>query len=174
MTYPQIPGTRVIGFGGAPRAGKDTACTVLFGVDPLRSARFAFSDAIAAHCRVMRGMTKRDPVLLQHEGFALRSARQTVWIDALYWRIDEVRPRLALISGVRFPDEIQMVRDMGGHLFWIDRVDEHGNRHVVTDRDPNFVTETSVTASMFDAVITNVEGRDELFRMRVLDAYRRL
>lgn len=169
--YLPITGTTVIGFGGRSRAGKDTAATIIFGVDPLHSHRFAFSDAITYYCRVLHGMKKRDPGLLQKKGLELKQWNNDVWLEALYWRIDEIRPRIALITGLRFPEEIAMVRDMGGTAVWVERVDEDGKPVVATDRDPKFKTETSVSAELFDYTIVNISGREDLLHSNVLTLY---
>lgn len=172
MLYPPIPGVTVIGFGGPARAGKDTAASIMFALNPLDSMRFAFSDAITHYCRIVHGMEKRHPGLLQTTGQELRrTVRARVWLDCVYWRVDELRPRVALITGVRFPEEIQMVRDMGGRLFWVERRDADGTAPAVTDRDPNFVTETSVHAGMFDQRLVNVTGKLADFAAVVTDAY---
>lgn len=172
--YAPIPGTRVIGFGGAARAGKDTAANVLREIDPMRTTCFAFSDAISAYARVAGGMKKRDPRLLQEVGYAMRQAAPGVWLDALYWRIDEVRPRLALVTGVRFPDEVAMLRAMGGTLIWVDRVTGDGLPVMVTDRNPNHPVETAVRPADFDFRIVNPDGEEGLYRQRVLTLYEAL
>lgn len=169
--YPPIPGTKVYAFGGKSRAGKDTAAKFLTEIDPVGTAVFAFSDAIAAYCRVAGGMRKREPRILQEVGYAMRQTAPTVWLDALYWRIDEVRPKLALVTGVRFPDEIAMLRSMGGTLIWVDRVREDGSRVLSTDRDQAFPTENALTRTDFDHLLINPDGDEARFRLRVLSLY---
>lgn len=169
--YLPIPGTKVWAFGGAARGGKDTAAGYLRAIDPVGTVAFAFSDAIAAYCRVQGGMTRRDPRLLQQVGFAMRQTAPAIWLDALYWRIDEVRPKLAVITGVRFPDEVAMVREMGGALIWVDRVRDDGSIVTATDRDLAFPTETALTRTDFDHLLVNPDGNPSLFRMRVLTLF---
>src|SRR5258708_706898 len=172
--YLPIPETREIAIGGPARSGKDTAAKTLLGIDPARTLCLAMSDAIAHECRLHHGMTKRDPRLLQKVGFALRQAVPLIWLDAVYWRIDEVRPRLALITGVRFPDELAMVRAIGGQSIWVDRVREDGSFVRATDRDLAFPTETALTRIDFDQLLLNPDGAEERFRLHTPALYDRL
>jgi hypothetical protein len=174
MMYLPICGTRVIAIGGPARSGKDSAALAIASVDPLRTLRVAFSDAISTYCRVQGHMTKREPRLLQEVGYALRQTSPSVWLDAVYWRIEEARPRLAVITGVRFPDELAMVRDMGGTSVWVERVRADGTFVRATDRDLGFPTETALTRTDFDRVLLNPDGAPERFRLHALELFRQL
>jgi hypothetical protein len=172
--YQPIEGTTVIGLGHKARQGKDVAARALVRAVP-GARSYAFSDAISAYCRVKHGMTKRDPRLLQQVGLELRdSSNPCIWIDALYWRIDEERPPLAVITGVRFPNEGSMIRQCGGRLWRIDRVSTDGRSPVVADdRDPNHPTETAMSDFIFDEVLTNVSGQVERFEQLAVDTFTR-
>lgn len=172
--YLPIPETRVLAIGGPARSGKDTAAKTLLAIDPARTLALAMSDAIAHECRLHHGMTTRDPRLLQKVGYALRQAVPTIWLDAVYWRIVEARPRLALITGVRFPDELAMVRAMGGQTVWVDRVREDGRFVRAADRDLNFPTETALTRTDFDHLLLNPDGAEGRFKLHVLSFYEKL
>lgn len=172
--YPALAGTRVIAFGGKARAGKDTAAKYLREIDPVGTHLFAFSDAISAYARVAGGMTRREPRLLQELGYAMRQTAPSVWLDALYWRIEETRPKVALVTGVRFPDEVRMLRDMGGILIWIDRVRPDGTVMEPTDRDPAHPVETALVRTDFDHLLINPDGNEALLKVRVLTLFDRL
>jgi hypothetical protein len=120
--------------------------------------RFAFSDALAVECRVHHGMTKRDPALLQRIGMARRDAQPGVWIDALYGAIADRQPEVAVITGVRFHDEAEMIRAIGGHLIRVERVDSHGQRYVTDDRDPNHAAEQQIDSLKCDAMLVANSG----------------
>jgi hypothetical protein len=172
VTYPPIPGVKVVAMGGSARHGKDLAAQIILELAPAGAARaFAFSDAISAYCRVQGGMTKRNPRLLQEVGYAMRQVNPSVWLDALYWRLDDVRPKLAIITGVRFPDELAMLRSMGGALVWVERRTADGERVAVTDRDAAFPTETALVRTDFDRLLLNPDGDLGLFRQRVCALY---
>lgn len=170
--YPPIPGVKVVAMGGAARHGKDAAGQILAELAPAGHVqRFAFSDAISTYCRVQAGMTKRQPRLLQEVGYAMRQTAPGVWLDALYWHIDDARPKLAIVTGVRFPDEVAMIRSMGGALVWVERRDADGALVAVTDRDARFPTETALTRTDFDRLLLNPDGDLGLFRQRVCALY---
>ena len=164
MSYAPIPGVRVLGLTGAARHGKDTAAAAIVAVT-LGAKVYALSDAISVVCRVFHGMTRRDPPLLQRVGFDQRLLTPSVWLDALYWRIDEDRPTLAIITGVRFPDEGQMVWDMGGSLIRVRRVTDHGLPYAATDRDPAHPVEQQQSGIPVSDEWLNEDGRpDRLIR----------
>ena len=168
--YAPLPHTRVIGFGHRARTGKDIAArTIAEKADDARI--YAFSDAIAAYCRVSRGMTVRDPVLLQDVGYELRETRPDLWVEALYWRLEEDRPRTALVTGVRFPNEVQMIRSIGGEVWRIDRLTASGEPFRATDRPEDHPTETALSEALFDHVLVNRTGQMDQFREKVWATY---
>lgn len=158
MTYAPIHGIkRVIGLTGAARHGKDSAAKVLLKLLP-GSERFALSDALSAYCRVHHGMVKRKPALLQDVGMAMRESRPGVWLDALYGALQDRQPEIAIVSGVRFPDEAAMIRAMGGTLVRVIRQEPTGQPYVAEDRDPSHRAEAEIDALDVDAVITATSG----------------
>lgn len=172
MLYRPIPGTLVIGFGYRARQGKDLAARLIVERAGVDAHVFAFSDPIAAYCRVACGMTTRNPTLLQNVGWTARQGHPSVWIDAVYGAIQDRAPRVALVSGVRFPDEAAMIRDAGGKVVHIRRWNEDGTPFVSGDRNPEHPTEHGLDGFVFDYVIDNVSGRVEEFAAGVLNVYR--
>lgn len=166
--YEPLPETRVIGFGHRAQAGKDVAARAIAS-RVLGARLYAFSDAISVYCRVARGMTARDPGLLQAVGYELRRQNPQVWLDCLYWRIKEDAPTLGLITGVRFPNEVEMIRGMGGAVWRIDRLNADGSAFVADDRPHNHPTETALAGERFDAVLKNRAGAMDVFQA---DAWR--
>jgi hypothetical protein len=168
--YGTLPHVRIVGFGYKARTGKDFAARSI--ADRVPGCRiYAFSDAIAAYSRAARGMTVRDPPLLQEVGYELRQADPEIWVRCLYFKIEEDRPSVALITGVRFPNEVAMIRSIGGSVWRIDRVDEDGGNFVAPDRPDDHPTETALDGVEFDTVITNQTGRLDQFRQDVWDTY---
>ena len=99
----------------------------------------------------------------------MRSVDPDIWLRALYWTIAERQPPLALITDLRFPNEFEMVRAMGGLTIKVERRDAAGRLFVPTDRDPNHESEVALAdETRWDAVITNPEGQSEIFQQRVL------
>jgi len=140
----------IIGICGLIGAGKDTAADYLVGFHGFRRDSFAstLKDAVAAvfgwDRELLEGRTKeaRDwreqvdpwwaerlkiPTLtprwvLQYWGTdVLRNHfHDDIWIAALESRLAR-RTDHTVISDVRFPNEIQAIKDQGGKLIWIQR-----------------------------------------------------
>jgi len=158
VTFPPIPGVnRVVGLCGHARAGKDSVAVMLLKLWP-GAERFAFSDALAAHCRVVHGMRSRDARVLQDIGMAMRETHPGIWLRALYGTIEDRRPEVAIITGVRFADEAAMVREMGGQIVRVVRREPDGRRFVSLDRDPTHRAEAGVDGLEVDAEIAAPSG----------------
>lgn len=166
--FPRLPHTRVIAFGHRARHGKDSAAALIAHEYP-DALRIGFADALKAFCRVQWGMTGKDAPLLQRVGVAFRMIDPDIWLKALYWTIAERAPALALITDMRFPNEFQLVKDMGGLTIKVERRDSSGRLFVPTDRDPNHESEIALAGeTRWDAVIENPEGHLDTFEQRVL------
>ena len=168
MAYKPIPNVYVIGLGHKARHGKDTAASHIVRETKGAAVVHSFSDDLYAIARIIFGMKKKDGSVLQWlgtEGFR-RKDPQT-WVDSMYWKLDYKRPRIAVIPDCRFPNEAEFVKDMGGTLIKVTRVDSHGNPYVVTDRDPNHPSEVAldgyedwdyaIQATSVDVLRTKVE-----------------
>ena len=156
-SYAPLDGVQVVGFTGAARHGKDTAAATICALVP--GARvYGFSEAISVVARALHGMTRRDPALLQHLGFFYRRQQPTIWLDAIYWRIAEDRPTLAILTGLRFLDEAQMVRELGGEVVRVRR-DVAGRPYVATDRDSTHPVEQQEARIVADATWAHEDGR---------------
>lgn len=174
MRFDPIPGTAVLAFTGRARHGKDTAARFIVEALGVDAHRFALSDAISAYARVACGMTARDPVLLQAVGYQMRQERPDAWLTALYGAIADRAPRLALVTGVRFPDEVSLIRQMGGALVRVSRLTPAGDPFRATDRDNDHVTEQGIDGLAADRDVTNVTGALAAFRDEVLCVYHAL
>jgi hypothetical protein len=67
-------------------------------------------------------MTQKDAPLLQRLGLEAREHDPEVWLRAVYWAIEDARPAIAVITDVRFENEAEFVRGMGGTLVRVSRV----------------------------------------------------
>src|SRR5262245_37387151 len=108
----------VFGLGHKARHGKDFAGRAMatYAASIGLNARvYGFADALKAYCRVAFGMKKKDPRLLQLVGTELfRGLNPNTWVDVLQHTIEEQNPDVAIITDMRFPNELDMVRGMGG------------------------------------------------------------
>jgi hypothetical protein len=176
--WSSVDGVSVIGITGHARHGKDTLAQALMAVRP-GAERWALSDAVAVVARVYHGMGARDAWTLQTVGTAMRMIDPSVWLRCVHGAIADKRPPLAVITGVRYPDEAQMVRDMGGVIVGIGRA----SAPALIDRDPSHVVESHIDQllSTADLVYTAPNVPDAVTLRRtfediarnILDAVRR-
>ena len=94
-----------------------------------------------------------------------------MWLDAVYWKLEEDRPPLAVITGVRFPDEVKMIRSLGGEVWRVDRYNHDGSPFVATDRPDGHPTETALDGFVFDRVLSNTTGGMDGFLNEVREAF---
>ena len=119
--------------------------------------RFALSDALSVECRIHHHMTERDPKILQDVGMWFREYKPGIWLNVLYQTIKDRQPEAAIITGVRFADEAELVRDLGGSIVRIVRAD-NGTRFVSPDRNPNHAAERDIDSLEADAEIVAASG----------------
>jgi hypothetical protein len=160
--FAPIPGVTFIGLGHKARHGKDTVAEGIVSMHPRQVRRFAFADALKAVCRSSYGMTKKDGSLLQFVGQDLRRADPLVWIKALYWFIEEMRPPVALVTDVRQTNEAEFIRSVGGVMVNVTRYNPDGTVFVTADRDPNHITEVQLDDYPYDYYIKNNRGVGDL------------
>lgn len=158
MTFRPIDGVKVIGITGAARAGKDTLAQFILKLVP-GAERFAFSDGLSAYCRATGRMQERDPRVLQDVGSAFRLNDSSVWLRVLYGAIEDRRPHLAVITGVRFPNEAEMIESMGGFVIRVVRLQPDGSEYVADDRPANHPAEREI-ASVPTSVTVAAESGD--------------
>lgn len=82
-------------------------------------------------------MTARE--VLQYVGTDMfRKMNSNVWLDSLFRRIEEEDPELALVSDVRFENEVQAIKEEGGFVIGLTRSpygssDSHKSESSVTE-----------------------------------------
>lgn len=166
-----IDGVTVIGLGHKARHGKDTVARILQEQFPRLVRRFSFADDLYAICRVLHGMTTKDAQLLQRVGVEYRERDATVWVRSVYSKICTERPAVAVITDVRFPNELAFVRALGGACWKVERRLPDGSVYVDPSRPSTHVSETALDGATWDRVIANPDGDVELFRERILTAF---
>lgn len=155
MRFEPIPGTTVIGLGHKARQGKDVAAAAIIDAIP-GAMRFAFADDLYAIARVRHGMTTKDAPLLQRLGVDYRdNFGANVWVRAVYAKMLDARPKLAVITDVRFPNEIGFVRDLGGAAIKVERRNPDGTRFVDPSRPATHISETALDDAFWDFTLIN-------------------
>lgn len=86
---------------------------------------------------------------LQTFGVAMRTARPGIWIDIAGGRIDEALTAGTdvVVTDVRFPDEVEAIRERGGHLVRVERENRqnlgansgHVSETAVDDITPDYI-----------------------------------
>lgn len=138
-TWRPIPGVQVIGITGRARSGKDELAKALVRAVP-GAERFAFSDAVAVMARVVHRMNGRDARVLQTVGTQYREQDEAVWLRCLYGILQDRRPRLAVVTGVRYANELGLIYGLGGIVVGVRRP----WAPALTDRDPHHVVEQGI------------------------------
>lgn len=171
--FAHIDGTLVLGFGHKARHGKDWCCQAIHEQFPHMTRLYSFAGALKAYCRVCRGMTKKDGPLLQRVGTdELRAADPLVWVRTLYWQIEEERPRVALISDLRFPNEADFIHSTGGRCVKVSRLQSDGTPFVAPDRDPTHLSETALDDYRgWDATITALSGHTKQLEQQAVQVF---
>jgi hypothetical protein len=172
---------KVIGFAGRAGAGKNTAAEVVASdaggivigfADPLYQAVAA---AVGVPEEVLRDRaTKEVPLpigrsprhLLQTLGteWGREHVRPDLWVYRARQRIEEAGMAgvpIVAICDVRFPNEVELVRELGGEIWWIDRPDLDAGDHV---------SERQLVPNNCDRIVFNGEDANT-FRRRVRDAW---
>jgi hypothetical protein len=168
VNYPPLKDTLVIGWGHRARHGKDTAAAHLMGQIELPCARVSFADALYSYCRVEHGMTVKDAPLLQRVGVAMRERDPEAWIRAAYYSMTDRPAKVVMIADVRFPNEVEFVKSIGGFVVKVERYMADGSLYIAGDRDPNHISEIALADySGWDAVIPNYDGEIATFRQSV-------
>jgi hypothetical protein len=164
-SFAPIPGVHVVGITGRARSGKDELAKAVLRL-VAGAERFAFSDAVAAVARTAGMMRTRDAATLQRVGTMMRRNDPDVWCLALHGAIDDRRPDVAIVTGVRYPNEHAMIRAMGGRLVGVVRP----GAPPITDRDPAHPVEQGVDALVAEAdtvvevqELTTVDAREAYF-----------
>lgn len=97
-------------------------------------------------------MTARE--VLQHVGTDIfRSMNENVWIDSCFRQIEDDNPELALISDVRFKNEIKGIQERGGFVIGLTR----GSAKRKKKDNHSSETEIEESLGLCDAVIDNVD-----------------
>lgn len=86
---------------------------------------------------------------------------ENVWVDVAAREIEKRRTagQDVIITGMRFPNELDMIRRLGGHLWWVSRPGVEGGQGTLAVH----ASESSVGPDDFDTTILNVGDLDDLY-----------
>jgi hypothetical protein len=167
----------IIGFGNKARQGKDVAVQAIIDYyaglraikesDYLPSAdvpivqRIGFADALYEVCRTEYGMKEKDAALLQRIGAERRVSDPLYWVRQAFAKIDP-KAEVVLVSDVRYKNEADFIKDRGGYVVNVTRLDEKGRRFISGDRPSDHPSETDLDHYNFDFRLVNSDGHQAL------------
>jgi len=157
----------IIALSGKKRAGKDTLFGMLRDIlGTLRVVRVAFADPLKAEVAAALGVPISEiearkeyfRVVLQFWGEWRCSQDPLYWVNRMRDRLEALRESetcdLAVITDCRRIKEVELVRDMGGHVYRI--------RSLADNNQDNHVTETELDDFLFDGQIFNTGTLEQL------------
>lgn len=166
----------LVGYGNRCRQGKDLAAAAVmdylnckrttakshgYGITIPDVRVFKFAQALYLEAKRDYGMTDKDAPLLQRIGMERRDQ------DPEYW-VKQVRNQLAsfngiaLITDVRFQNEIQMVKELGGFTVQMIRLNQDGTRFYSDDRPSGHPSESELDNHNWDYRISTKTGEEAL------------
>jgi hypothetical protein len=101
----------------------------------------------------------KHPLLLQWWGTNYRRATDSdYWVKKFVEAI-KLEDRIVVVSDVRFRNEAKAIRDMGGILVNVRRVNQNGTLYFSEDRDPQHPSETELDEFNWDYYLKAVTGQ---------------
>jgi hypothetical protein len=170
----------VIGFAGYAGSGKNAAAEALGGVvigfaDPLYAGLAAMLGVTEEQLRAratkelpMAGIGKSPRDLLRTLGteWGRELVREDIWIVRARQRIEDASQAgaaIVAVCDVRFPNEVAMVRELGGQVWWVDRpgvtCGEHVSDRAVGPEDCDLVVDNSGTVEQLRWRVQAQAGR---------------
>lgn len=158
----------LIGLGHKARQGKSSVANFMEEYKPDPIGIIALADQLKHYCRVHHAqlleewqlanntteypLCKEDPIygytkILQWYGTdVVRVYNPNAWIYALEDYVENmpVKPEILIVPDIRFPNEAQWIKDNGGYLVKVTRIDEDGYQFISKDRDANHPSEVAL------------------------------
>lgn len=163
---------KIVALGHKARNGKDTVAQLMLEQDPRRVKIYSFGNALKSFCRVMGWMTTKDGPLLQTIGTEVfRRVDPDKWVRMLSWQIEEEAPAIAVISDLRFINEAEWVKSMGGVTVKIQRIRSDGEPYIAMDRPADHPSEIALDDYPFDLTYRALDGDWERLQHIAQDIY---
>lgn len=163
--------TKIIGITGLKRAGKNSVGKILLSHIDGVVMSFAYADPIklvVSMCFPALDHLDKEEPCAAYGGLTQRQACQTlgtewgrslytnVWIDKLNRDIAKWAPDVAIITDVRFPNEVADIKRQGGSIWKVDRpkvAQMHNDTHA---------SEKYIGDIQHDVLVRNVGTLDDL------------
>ena len=158
---------KIIGIGHKSRQGKDTLGKFLvqeFAKGDYYAKTYSFADSLKSYCRVAFGMEEKDGNLLQYVGTEIfRKKDADFWVKQLFLKLEEEQPEIAIVTDMRFLNEANFIRNLGGVTVDVIRLNKDDSRYLDETRDANHRSEIELDDYDFDITFQNLmkyDGRD--------------
>jgi hypothetical protein len=110
----------------------------------------------------------KHPKLLQWWGTEYRRAQDPdYWVKKVQEKIYDFHG-VVLIADVRFQNEFSFIKEIGGALVNVSRLNADGSPFVSPDRDPNHISENTLNDSPWDFYIKARSGESDLVRSQAV------
>ena len=171
----------VVAFAGTKGAGKDTAADVLVtehdftrvrmadglkemlrallryrGTDDALIERYIEGDLKETPCPALNGRTMRHAMQTLGTDWGRKMIDEDIWVDSTHDRILAVGD--AVVSDIRFPNEAEMIKDLGGAVIRIDRDTGAADPHI---------SEQLTSGLLVDWVVRNDGTSPESLRQQI-------
>ena len=88
-----------------------------------------------------------------------------LWVNLMARKVAEIRAAgdPVIVTGIRFPNELDKIRELGGHLWWVAREQWTANDQAMAVDLRRHSSEGSVEPSDFDTIIRNTTTLSALY-----------
>ena len=168
----------IVGFGSKARQGKDSAAEAVvlhfqrkahrekeyYGeVKATPTARiYKFAEALYEECRRDYGMQEKDAPLLQRVGSERRAQDPEYWIKKAFEKIKAEKVGIAILTDVRYKNEARYVKEQGGMLINVSRLNVDGSPFIADDRPADHPSEIDLDEHNWDFYIRAHSGQQVL------------
>lgn len=122
-----------------------------------------------------KDMTREQLQVLIDLGKEMRDVDTNYWVKRVISQAILDNPDVAMCPNIRMPLEAQSIRDQGGHIVRVTRLNQDGSLFISPDRDPNDITETALEFWPADFYLTAKTTTDaQLIRMQAVTLYKYL
>lgn len=171
--------TTIIGFGHKARQGKDEAAKAIMEAHGghLDIRRYGFADALKREVAgreadlcgehgIPYEPENKHRSLLQFWGMHRRAEDKDYWVKRIQEKIEEENPEVAIITDVRFPNEHEFIRSIGGTLVCVVRRGFHDPAV-----NPGHISETALDGYAWDFHIDVSDGDMDGLRINALAVF---
>lgn len=175
---------KIIGFHGAAFSGKDTAATIIKNCYK-NTDIFAFAGPLKDACEILFNFkheqlhdqilketiderwNKSPREIMQWLGTDIlrNHINQNFFIMNMNQRIENSQADYIIVSDIRFDNEAEFIKSLGGKIIKIERKNSSTTKH------SNHITERGISPHLLDAVVLN-DGTIEQFKTNILLALR--